>query len=70
MDELKYNKKDLLHQFETCLYDFWGEEPTKATIKEAWIDYLDCLSESENIPKSYYKLNKEERERLYKVAEV
>ncbi len=62
------SKKDLLNQFEVTLEDFWGEEPTKTTIKEAWVDFLDSVSEGETVPKEYYKLSKEEREKLYKLA--
>lgn len=63
-------KKDLLNQFECCLLDFWGEEPTRTKIKEAWSDFLDAVSESEHVPKEYYKLTKSEREKLYSFADI
>lgn len=28
-------KEQLLNEFEGCLFDFWGEEPTKRKIVEA-----------------------------------
>lgn len=63
------NKKEqLLSEFESCLYDFWGGEPTKTGIKKAWKDYLDSVKENEEIPKTYYKLTKDEREKLYCLA--
>lgn len=61
-------KEKLLKEFEGCLFDFWGEEPTKTKIKEAWYDFLDTVKESEEVPKSYYTLTKDERERLYEIA--
>lgn len=64
------SKKDLLNQFESTLKDFWGEEPTRTAIKEAWADFLDSVSKNETVPKEYYKLSKEEREKLYKLAGV
>lgn len=63
-------KKQLLSEFESYLFDFWGEEPTRRKIGEAWRDYLDSVKESEPIPKSWYSLTKEERENLYKVAGI
>lgn len=43
-------KEKLLKEFEGCLFDFWGEEPTKTKIKEAWYDFLDTVKESEKVP--------------------
>lgn len=63
-------KKDLLSQFEVTLFDFWGEEPTRTKIKEAWSDFLGTVAETEDVPKEYYKLTKEERENLYKLAGI
>lgn len=62
-------KEQLLDEFSGCLFDFWGEEPTRTRIKEAWSDFLDTVREGDKtIPKSYYKLDKLERERLYREA--
>lgn len=63
-------KEKLLKEFEGCLFDFWGEEPTKTKTKEAWYDFLDTVKESEKVPKSYYTLTKDERKRLYKIADL
>lgn len=62
------DKRQLLNEFESCLNDFWGENPTRTGIKEAWRDFLDTVRESEPIPKSFYTLTKAERERLYNIA--
>lgn len=63
-------KKDLLSQFEVTLYDFLGEDPTRTAIKEAWRDFLDAVAENEEVPKTYYRLTKAEREKLYQLAGV
>lgn len=63
-------KKQLLLEFESCLHDFWGEEPTRRKIGEAWRDYLDAFRESEPVPKNWYSLVKDEREALYRIAGV
>lgn len=63
-------KEQLLNEFESCLFDFWGEEPTRRKISEAWRDYLDSVKECEYIPKSYYTLSRCEREHLYKIAGI
>lgn len=63
-------KEDLLKEFESTLFDFWGEKPTKRKIQEAWRDYLDAIKADEPVEKEWYKLTKEEKEHLYKVAEL
>lgn len=70
MENLKTTKKRLLEEFESCLFDFWGEEPTRRKISEAWRDYLDCIKETEAVPKKWYTLAKDERENLYRIAGV
>ena len=63
-------KNHELELFKSCLHDFWGEEPTKRAILAAWRDCLDCVSEDYEVEESWYKLSKEEKEELYKVAGV
>lgn len=63
-------KNQLLSEFESCLFDFWGEEPTRRKIVEAWRDYLDSIKESEPVQKSWYRLNKDEKENLYRIAGI
>lgn len=62
------NKEKELEMFETCLFDFLGEEPTKRKIVEAWKDYVSSLEENYEVPKAWYKLTMEEKRKLYKVA--
>ena len=61
-------KEKELDVFKSCLYDFWGEKPTKRAIVAAWKDYLDSASEDYEIEKDWYKLSKEEKEKLYDAA--
>lgn len=68
MKEKLTDKNKELNAFEGCLIDFWGEEPTKRGITEAWKDYLDTLSGDFDFPKAWYKLTMEEKRKLYRVA--
>lgn len=63
-------KENLLEQFESCLFDFWGEEPTRRGIVDAWIDFMDSVREDEDVPKEYYRLTMDEKRRLYRVAGI
>lgn len=62
------DKEKELKAFEVCLFDFWGEEPTKKGIVDAWKDYVLTLEENYEVPKEWYNLTMEEKRRLYKVA--
>lgn len=62
------NKEQLISEFESCMNDFWGEEPTKRGIVTAWKDYLDSVSESEQVDNRFYTLSKTEKQHLYDVA--
>lgn len=61
MDE----KQIELENFKITLADFWGEEPTKRGVVQAWKDYVDLL---EDAPEEWKKLTKEEKEELYEEA--
>lgn len=63
-------KQELLKQFESTLYDFWGDEPTKKAIQEAWVDFLDAVKETEPVQASWYKLTTAEKTRLYNKAGI
>ena len=65
---MKTTKENELHMFETCLFDFWGEEPTKREILHAWRDYLDAVKENYEVSEDWYKLTMDEKRKLYKVA--
>ena len=67
---MKTTKENELHMFEACLFDFWGEEPTKRAIVQAWKDYLDTVKENYEVPKEWYALTMDEKRKLYKIAEL
>ena len=68
VDKETTTKQKELELFENCLFDFWGEEPTKKKIVEAWKNYLDTVDENYNVDKKWYTLTMEEKKQLYKVA--
>lgn len=63
-------KEQELELFKSCLFDFWGEEPTKRAIVEAWKDYLDAVKADYEVPAAWYKLTMDEKRMLYKAAEL
>ena len=68
MSKKATTKQKELELFESCLFDFWGEEPTKRKIAEAWKDYLDSVDGDYNVDKKWYTLTMNEKRKLYKVA--
>ena len=69
-EQITETKESLINQFELTLKDFWGEKISKIEIVRAWKDFLNTVSETEIVPKNYYILTKEEKQKLYQIAEL